>query len=63
MIENATISDNNLIISFNDDAGKEDIIVSLADFFDPTKYYTKTEVNNIVATATNDMATKTWTNA
>lgn len=63
MIESATISDNNLIISFNDDASKEDIVVSLADIFDPTKYYTKTEVDNIVATATNDMATKTWTNA
>ena len=41
MVSNAVISGNNLVITFNTDAGKEDIVVSLRDIFDPSNYYDK----------------------
>ena len=35
-----------LVISFNTDAGKEDINIPLTDIFDSSLYYTKTEIDN-----------------
>ena len=34
-----------LVISFNTDAGKQDINIPLTNIFDPSNYYTKSEVN------------------
>ena len=34
-----------LVISFNTDAGKQDINIPLSQIFDPSNYYTKTEVD------------------
>ena len=46
MVDSVTISGSNLIISFNTDAGKEDITIPLTDIFDPANYYTKTDIDN-----------------
>lgn len=37
-----------LIVSFNTDAGKEDIELPLSQIFNPNNYYTKTETNNLI---------------
>ena len=34
-----------LVISFNTDAGKQDINIPLTEIFDPSNYYTKTEID------------------
>ena len=47
-IKDVTISGESvtcLVISFNTDAGKQDINIPLTDIFDPNNYYTKSEVN------------------
>ena len=46
MVDNVVISGNTLIISFNTDAGKEDIEIPLTDIFNPANYYTKTDIDN-----------------
>ncbi len=45
MVDTVSISGTNLVITFNTDAGKEDIIVPLTNIFDPSNYYTKAEVD------------------
>lgn len=35
-----------LVISFNTDAGKQDINIPISQIFDPSNYYTKSEVNS-----------------
>ena len=37
-----------LIVSFNTDAGKEDIELPISQIFNPTNYYTKTETDNVI---------------
>ena len=37
-----------LVITFNTEAGKDDINIPLADLFDPSNYYTKTQIDNLV---------------
>ena len=39
-----------IAITFNADAGKEEIDIPLTDVFDPNNYYTKTEVDNLIPT-------------
>lgn len=46
MVSNVTIADSSLIITFNTDADKEDIELSLTDIFDPDNYYNKTDVSS-----------------
>ena len=61
MVDTVTISNNNLVITFNTDAGKEDIVISLASIFDPNNYYTKSEINAYsasVETALNSKASQ-----
>ena len=58
MVDTASISDNNLIITFNTDAGKEDIVIPLTDIFDPTNYYDKSAIDNIVSGINNSIETK-----
>ena len=45
MVDSVAISGNNLVITFNTDAGKEPIAIPLTSFFDPTLYYTKIQVD------------------
>lgn len=60
MIDSVEVKDGNLIITFNTASGKEPIVIPLTDFFDPTEYYTKDEVNNAITAATDGMATTGW---
>ena len=45
MVENATISGSNLVITFNTDAGKQPISIPISDIFNADNYYTKTQVD------------------
>ena len=49
MVDNVLISGGSLVITFNLDAGKEDIEIPLEDLFDPSNYYNKTEIDNKVS--------------
>ena len=64
MVDNVVISNGNLVISFNTDAGKQDISIPLTSIFDPSNYYTKTQVDSgFMTTGTNQLALtgrKTW---
>ena len=42
MVDSVEIIDGNLVISFNTDAGIEDIEIPLTDIFNPSNYYDKT---------------------
>lgn len=49
-----------LVVTFNTDAGKEAINIPLTDLFDPTNYYNKTEIDNLVGSGfTNTTITDT----
>ena len=45
MVSNVSITDGNLVITFNVDAGKQDIVIPLSSIFNPENYYTKTEID------------------
>ena len=45
MIDNVYIANGKLIITFNTEAGKENIEIPLSDIFNPNNYYTKLEVD------------------
>ena len=45
MVENVVVSNGNLVISFNTDAGKQDITIPISQIFDASLYYTKTEID------------------
>lgn len=45
MVEDVKIENGNLVITFNTDAGKQDITIPLTEIFDPSNYYTKGEVD------------------
>ena len=49
MVSAVTIAGGNMVISFNTDAGRQDITLALTDIFDPDDYYTKTEVDALSA--------------
>lgn len=50
MVENVYIDKNgNLVIDFNTDSGITDISIPLTDIFDPSNYYTKSEVDTALA--------------
>ena len=49
MVSNVAISEGNLVITFNTDAGKEPISIALTDIFNPANYYNKTEVDGKLA--------------
>ena len=51
MVENVSLSGNILTITFNTDAGKQNIDIDLTEFINPQNYYTKTETDNIVDSA------------
>lgn len=49
MVSNVEIVGNNLVITFNSDAGHETITIPLTDIFNPNNYYTKTEVDSALS--------------
>ena len=58
MVNSVVIADGYLVITFNTDAGKEPISISLADIFNPANYYTKSQVDTALAgKASTDVAT------
>ena len=48
MVDTVTISNGYLVISFNTDAGKQDISIPITDIFDANDYYTKMQVDDIL---------------
>ena len=48
MVQNVSLSGNILTITFNTDAGKQNIDIDLTEFINPQNYYTKIETDNIV---------------
>ena len=48
MVQDVSLSGNILTITFNTDAGKQNIDIDLTEFINPQNYYTKTETDNIV---------------
>ena len=64
MVDTVTISNGYLVITFNTDAGKQPISIALSDIFDPSNYYTKTQVDSgFMTTGTDQLALtgrKTW---
>lgn len=45
MVSNVEISNGNLVITFNTDAGKQPISIPLTDIFDPSNFYDKTAID------------------
>lgn len=48
MVSNVAISNGNLVITFNVDAGKQDIVIPLSSIFNPANYYTKSEIDGMI---------------
>ena len=51
MVSQVEVSNGNLVITFNTDAGKNPISVPISDIFDANNYYTKTEANSMFLTS------------
>ena len=49
MVDSVVISNGNLVITFNTDAGKEPIIIPLTDIFNPNNYYTKSATDTLLS--------------
>jgi hypothetical protein len=65
-IKDVTISGESvtcLVISFNTDAGKQDINIPIADIFDASNYYTKDEVDAELSAKTDNSAFAAYTAA
>lgn len=58
VVENRTIEGESvpcLVFTWNTDAGKSETVIPIGGVFDPTNYYTKSEVDNIVTAITEDI--------
>lgn len=53
MVDTVEVSGGNLVITFNTDAGKEDIEIPISDIFDANNYYTKAQVDGLIPTVNN----------
>ena len=60
MVDTVQISGSSLVITFNTDAGKQDIVIALTDIFNPENYYTKAEVDAEITGATQGLATENY---
>ena len=49
MVDSIAISNGNLVITFNTDAGKQPISIPLTDIFNPNNYYTKSATDVLLA--------------
>ncbi len=56
MIDSVTISNGYLVITFNTDAGKEQIKLSLTQIFDPDNYYTRTAIDGMIGELASSLA-------
>lgn len=63
MVQNVEIVNGNLVISFNTDAGKQDITIPLTDIFDPSNYYDKTAIDGLLANKVNTSTFNTYSAA
>ena len=62
MVNNVAIVDNNLVVTFNTDAGKEAINIPMSSFFDASAYYTREQIDGgYIANASYNNATNTLT--
>jgi len=59
MVEDVRIENGNLVIDFNTDSGITDITIPLTDIFDPSNYYTKTEIDTALAGKANSSSLAT----
>jgi hypothetical protein len=48
MVDDVRIKNGYLVIDFNTASGKQDISIPLTDIFDPSNYYDKTAIDNLV---------------
>ena len=55
MVSAVTVDGTNLVISFNTDAGREDITLPLSSIFNPDNYYNKTEINVLSGVVANNV--------
>lgn len=58
VVENRVIEGESvpcLVFTWNTDAGKSETVIPIGGIFDPTNYYTKSEVDNIVTAITEDI--------
>lgn len=51
MVNDVVIQNGNLVVSFNTEAGKEDISIPLSSIFDSGNYYTKTQTDTQISNA------------
>lgn len=51
MVSNVEISNGNLVVSFNTDAGKQPISIPLTDIFNPNNYYTSSQTDTAISNA------------
>ena len=49
MVDNVEIVNGNLVISFNTDAGKQDISIPISQIFDASNYYTSSQVDTMLS--------------
>ena len=49
MVDNVAISGSNLVITFNTDSSKEPISIPLSSIFDPSNYFTKSEIDSALS--------------
>ena len=48
MVDDVRIENGNLVVDFNTASGKQDISIPLTDIFDPSNYYNKVAIDNLV---------------
>lgn len=48
MVDDVEVSNGNLVISFNTDAGKQDISIPISQIFDASNYYTSSQVDTML---------------
>lgn len=58
MVSNVEIVNGNLVITFNSDSEKQPISIPLINIFNPTNYYDKTAIDNIVSGINDDVSSK-----
>lgn len=58
MVQSVEIVGRNLVITFNTDAGSRVINIPLSDIFNPSDYYTKSQINSIISSLVSDYYTK-----
>ena len=49
MVDDVEIVNGNLVISFNTDAGKQDISIPISQIFDASNYYTSSQIDTMLA--------------